>query len=570
MTRWLSATAAALVLLGSGAVAAGASPVERGRPGDGGPATVAVTPVGTYRTGTFDQSAAEIVAHDPRTQRLFVVNAARGSVDVLDIGDPANPDKRFELATAGVPAADGSAVAGGSKANSVAVRGDLVAVAVEPADKVTPGWVVFFTVDGEALNALRVGSLPDMVTFTPDGRTLLVANEGEPADDYSVDPEGTVSVIDVRRDARQLTQADVRTATFHAWDDGAKALDPKVRVFGPLTNPDRRVSENLEPEYIEVEPRGRTAYVVLQEANAMAVLDVASATFTGIWPFGYKDHLLPGNELDVSDRDGAIRIGNWPVWGMYQPDGFASYQWRGQTLLVTANEGDSRAWSGYSEEARFRAWSAGRGVCPGSRLDQWLGGANAQGVASLEALRDDARLGRLTVTTTMGLGGDGCLADVYAFGGRSFSIWTADGRQLHDSGSDFERITAERFPQFFNSNHRENRFDTRSDDKGPEPEDVAIGTVAGRTYAFIALERIGGLMIYDITDPRRVSFVDYVNNRDFSAPPGSPEAGDLGAENVVFIEAGRSPIRGVPMLAVANEVSGTTTLFRVDRVTPGR
>lgn len=565
MKRWLTAGLAGLIVLGAGAALAAPLNTPPGRPG---PVSIELSLLGSYATGIFDASAAEIVAHDPANQRLFVVNAAAGNVDVLDISDPTQPAKIFSLESAGEEAADGSVVVDGGVPNSVDVRGDLVAVAVQSEPKTDDGWVVFFTTDGTPINALRVGALPDMLTFTPDGRTLLVANEGEPADDYSVDPDGSVSIIDVSGPAAELSQANVRTATFHAWDDGQKELDPQVRVFGRTTNPERRISENLEPEYVAAED-SRTAYVVLQEANAMAVLDIRSGQFSDIWPFGFKDHLVAGNELDVSDDDDAIRIENWPVFGMYEPDGFDSYRFRGQTLLVTANEGDSREWEGYSEIRRFRAFTEDKMVCPDSRLDNWLDN-NPLGINSLGELRDNANMGRLNITTSMGLGEGGCIAEAFSFGGRSFAIWSGDGTQLYDSGSDFERTTAAQLdPENFNANHTANTGETRSDDKGPEPEGVTIGKVAGRTYAFIGLERVGGVMVYDITDPRAPYLVQYINNRDFNAEPGTPEAGDLGPEGVLFIDAADSPI-GVSVLAVANEVSGTTTLFRVDTVTPGR
>jgi hypothetical protein len=567
MKRWMIA--------GLGvALVAGSTGVVQARPDDDrsgirrpGPVTVEIAPIGTYATGVYNASAAEIVAHDPITQRMFVVNAAAATVEVIDISDPTSPDKKFDLITAEVGAADSSTVDQGGTANSVAVRGGLVAVAVEAADKTDDGWVVFFDTDGTALNAVRVGALPDMVTFTPDGRTLLVANEAEPAEDYSVDPEGSVSLIDVSGPIAAVDQDDVRTATFHAWDDGTRVLHPDVRVFGPVTNPERRISENLEPEYIVVEPRSRIAYVMLQEANAFATLDIASGEFTDIVPLGFKDHLLAGNELDVSDQDGTIRIENWPIYGIYQPDGFDTYQWRGQTLIVTANEGDSRDWPGYSEEARFRAFSGGKTICDGSRINDWLED-NPLGITTLGQLRDNTNLGRKTITTADGLGDNGCIEDIYTYGGRSFSIWTTDGTQLFDSGSDFERIIAEVNPGNFNANHTANGAEPRSDDKGPEPESVAIGKIAGRTYAFIGLERIGGVMVYDITDPRGAYFVQYVNNRDFTKAPNSGLAGDLGPEGLTFIEARNSP-NGQPLLAVANEVSGTTTLFQVNMVTPG-
>ncbi len=589
MRRSLIAGGSAALLLATSVAATAAPPtLERSGIRPPGPVQIELSVLGTYETGVFDQSAAEIVAHDPATQRLFVVNAQSGNVEVLDISDPTLPQFVDVLETADLPAADGSTVLPGSIANSVTVIDGVIAVAVEAPDRVTPGWAVFFDRDGAALNALRVGSLPDMITATPDGRTLLVANEGEPDDDFTFDPEGSVSVIDVTGPVAQLTQDDVRTADFRAWDRGDEQLHPDVRVFGPdvtgradggLQEPGR-IARNLEPEYIVADADSRTAYVMLQEANAFAVLDVATARFTDIVPLGFKDHLLPGNELDVSDRDDEIRIENWPVFGMYQPDGFDAYRWRGQTLLVTANEGDARADFGtYEEDVRFANFGRGRSqdpppVCVDDegnappRIQAFLDGNPA--IADLAELAAPGNLGRLNLSRAQGLRADGqCYEELYSFGARSFSIWTTDGRQIYDSGSEFERITAEVYPDNFNSNHRANSFETRSDDKGPEPEDVTIGRVAGRTYAFIGLERIGGVMVYDISDPRAPFFIQYLNNRNFDALPGTSDAGDLGAEGLIFIEASDSPTRR-PMLAVANEVSGTTTLFDISTVTPNQ
>ncbi|MFD6950839.1 alkaline phosphatase [Nocardiopsis sp. TSRI0078] len=542
---------------------------EQRAPREGGRDGIALSALGSHRTGSFDEAAAETVAHDPRTQRLYVVNAEAATVEVLDISDPAAPVKLFDLRTPGVVAADGSVVEEGAVANSVAVHGGVVAVAVEAADRTDDGWLVFYGTDGTALNAVRGGALPDMAAFTPEGRTLLVANEGEPSDDYAVDPEGSVSVIRVDRRPASITQDDVRTAGFGAWD-GERELPGGVRVFGPHTSTGEpgtpgRVARALEPEYISADT-AYSAHVVLQEANAFAVLDLRTAEFTDIVPFGVKDHMEPGNELDVSNRDGEVRLANWPVYGMYQPDGFDTYRWRGRTLLVTANEGDTRDWDGYSEETRFRDLVERAPLCEDSpRFADFLAG-NDLGIDTLDGLRGDAELGRLTVSAAEGLReGEDCYEDVYAFGGRSFSIFTSEGELLFDSGADFERITAETEPDFFNSNHTENSFESRSDDKGPEPEGVVLGKVAGRTYAFVGLERVSGVMVYDVTDPREPFFVQYLNNRDFSAEPGTPEAGDLGAEGLAFIRAADSPVEGVPLLAVANEVSGSTTLYRIDR-----
>nr|WP_235927138.1 choice-of-anchor I family protein [Gloeocapsopsis dulcis] len=302
---------------------------------------ISLAPIGTYETGIFDESAAEIVQYDPGTQRLFVVNANQATVDVLDISDPTNIQALDSI----------SSTAFGGIANSVTIFNGVIAIAVEDENTQLPGKAVFFDVDGNFLSSVEVGALPDMITFTPDGSKVLVANEGEPNDDYTIDPEGSVSIIDVSGGFENLTQDNVTTADFRAYNDRcAELIAAGVRIFGPNAT----VAQDLEPEYIQVSADSTTAWIALQENNALGVLDIASGEITDILPLGFKDHSLPGNGLDVSDRDGAINIANWSIYGMYQPDGFATYEVNGETYIVTANEGDARDYDGYSEEARIK------------------------------------------------------------------------------------------------------------------------------------------------------------------------------------------------------------------------
>jgi 2',3'-cyclic-nucleotide 2'-phosphodiesterase (5'-nucleotidase family) len=386
-----------------------------------------------------------------------------------------------------------------------------------------------------------------------------VANEGEPNDDFTVDPEGSVGIVSLPTALAAPTQGAVRIAGFAEFElGGSQTLDPLVRVFGPNPEADKPVSRNLEPEYIAV--TGGTAYAALQEANAVAVIDLASATVTDIWPLGYKDHGVTGYGLDASDRDpqGAptINIDTYPgLNGVYMPDSISTYEANGATYLVTANEGDSREWGDFVDAARVK--DLGKDglapVCASSALAGSLG---------------DADLGRLNIITDLGLSASGdCYEELYTFGGRSFSVWTTDGTLVFDSGDSLEKITAAANPAFFNSNHSESNAEGRSDDKGPEPENLTIGTIDGRSYAFIGLERVGGVAVYDITNPGTSTFVTYLNNRDFSESVEDggdlAAAGDLGPEGVTFIPAATSPT-GKPMLAVGNEVSGTTTLFGID------
>jgi DNA-binding beta-propeller fold protein YncE len=489
--------------------------------------------LGTYASGVYLEGGAEIVAHHPGTQTLYVTNGSTGTLDLIDVNDPTIPTLITQI--------DLSAFGGAG--TSVNVYGDMVAVAVNADTVGERGMVAFFDPAGEPLGTVEVGFLPDMVTFTPDGTKVLTANEGEPNADYSIDPEGSVSIIDVSGGVENATVTEVGFTDFNA--DGARAaeLPADVRIFGPNAT----VAQDLEPEYIAVSADSSTAYVVLQENNALAVIDIASGSVTGIVALGFKDHSVEGNGIDASDEDGAINITTWPVFGIYHPDGIALFEANGTSYLVTANEGDTRDYETYSEEARL--------------ADLTL---DAEAFPNAEELQAAENLGRLTVTTSMGdTDGDGEFEAIYVPGARSFSIWSADGALVYDSGDQFEQITAAAYPDNFNSNHEENdSFDNRSDNKGPEPEGVAIGEIDGRVYAFIGLERMSGVMVYDVTDPTAPAFVTYSNNRDFSGNAEAGTAGDLGPEGLIFISAENSPT-GTPLLVMAHEVSGTTSIFEI-------
>jgi len=930
---------------------------------DEGDRPITLTALGTYTAG--GEGSAEIVAYDASSRRLFVVNAATATVDVLNVRNPRQPSKITTIDTSrfGSP-------------NSVAVRDGLVAVAIESNPKTDPGRLALYDTRGKLLAVVRVGSLPDMVTFTPDGHHVLVANEGEPSG-YGTghtDPEGSVSIVRIPKapgQIKKLTDADVRTAAFTQFNGlEAQLRSQGIRIYGPNAT----AAQDFEPEYIAVSPDSRRAYVTLQENNAIAEIDIESATVKALRPLGFKDYstppqvaatyewkrrpsigataagqrlqlggfsglayegvaedgklkfithtdrgpngeptgirrpfLLPqfnprivrftldpadgtfeltqqislqdskgkpltgvsntgistdpnqphndevpvdlrdnvlpldplggdfegiavapdgtfwmadeyrpaiyhfsksgrlierlvpigthaaanapvpaagtagrfgtealpavlaqrrqnrgmegiaiqdgkiyafvqsplrnpatlGNSalnamknvrivefdpatratrqflyvmdnppavspddtradkigdvaampgggflvlerdddavpedpietitkkvyaasltdatdisnlgpflvdgvsksvdqmtveelaavgvqpatkklhvdlaqagyagvekveglalldsgqlalindndfgvagividnatgrftlapgyvpedvvlgmvnvpgLDASDRDERIDIQQWPVFGMYQPDAIALFKSGRNHYLITANEGDARDWPGFSEEARIGSLTLDPAAFPDATT-----------------LKKNANLGRLNVTKTLGdVDGDGDYDALYTLGGRSFAIWGLDGSLVFDSGSDFERIIAARNPEYFNASNDDRSFDSRSDNKGPEPEAVTIGNIGKRTYAFIGLERMGGIMIYDVTNATSPVFVNYVNNRDFSVDPATAAAArDLGPEGVIFIDAKDSPTRA-PLLAVANEISGTVTLYEV-------
>ena len=488
--------------------------------------------ISTYSTGVFDEGAMEIATYDAASKKVFAVNGNDGTIEVLDISNPANIQKTATI----------SLTTWGDHANSVAFHNGILAAAVEANNFNDSDKVVFFDAAGNYISDVTVGVLPDMVTFTPDGTMVLTANEGEPDDNYTEDPYGTVSIIDLSMGAASLTQSDVTTLNFTAFNSN---YDPAIRNFGPTSTPE--LARNLEPEYIAVSPASDVAFVVCQENNAMAVIDLSSKTITSLKSLGFKDWSTGNNKFDASNETSTVDIRHWPVFGMYQPDAIKTFEDNGQVYILSANEGDARDYSAYSEEERVKDITLDPTVFPNAT-----------------AIQDEDSLGRLNITTSLGdTDNDGDYDELYAYGARSFSIWDAQANLVWDSGDEFEQTLLLEYPNEFNSNNDDNTsFKSRSDDKGCEPEAIEVAEMNGHRFAFIGLERMGGVMVYDITNPMSPSFVSYYLNRNFSVDADDANAGDLGPENLVFIPDTLSP-NGKPLLLTANEVSGTLSIYEI-------
>lgn len=492
-------------------------------------------PLSTYRTGLFDEGATEIVDFDSGSSKIFFTNAKANTLTALDASKPSSLTKAFDISLSNY----------GGGVNSVSIHNGLVAVAMEALVKTDSGSVVFFDTDGKWLKSVKVGALPDMLTFSPNGKKLIIANEGEPNDAYSIDPEGSISIIDVSGGVQNAT---VKHINFQSLNSKLKELVAAgIRIFGPKAS----VAQDLEPEYVTVSADSKLAYASLQENNAMAIIDIENAKLLKIIPLGYKNHNLPGNGFDASNTSGKIDIKNHPVFGMYLPDATKTIQIAGKSYIFTANEGDARAYAGFNEEKRMGTM----------KLD-------TQAFPNASTLQSNNELGRLLSSSIMGdLDNDGDVDQLYSFGGRSFSIWDANSvEQVFDSGDHIEKLIAAKLPTYFNSNHTDNNsFKGRSDDKGPEPEAIEFATLGNDLFVLIGLERIGGIIVYEINDPKSPKFVSYFNYRNFMVDPKSPQTGDLGIEDIKFISSDKSPIKK-PLVLVGNEVSGTVSLFSINEI----
>ncbi|MCL2560163.1 MAG: choice-of-anchor I family protein [Turicibacter sp.] len=534
--------------------------------------------LGSYDNGyrSVDGGVAEIIVFNPINRMMYVVNEQELSIDMVYLGHLQSGEMHtFSLTNRiniglmgnlhGFEVADVTSV-------TVIPRLGAIAASIQSYHWMDQGTIVFMDFDGNYVTHVSAGVQPDMITTSPDGLFVMTAAEAEPrlaftdgntfgtqfgpgahninhlypdnsAWNFDYDPVGGVTVVDLRginhvSELATLSEAQVNHVGFEDWDTPAR-MD-ELRANEVIWKAGNLPSRDFEPEYIVFSADGQTAFVALQENNAIAHFDMASQSFTRIEGIGFIDHSLPGNEINLSMAH--INITNEVnVFGMPQPDGIAAIEINGVQYILTANEGDAREWdfyapglSGAANRARYHNFR--RSVVNGSPAVENI-------VNEMHYVLNERT------------------ADWFLFGSRSFSIIRAnDNEMVFDSGSDFERIVAETFPTIFNAHHRDNVFGVRSSRKGPEPESVVAMGIDGRYFAFISLERAGGLMMYEISDTSNPIFIDYLNIRDPQI--NGVDAGDLGAEGLYAITAANSPT-GTPLVLVANEVSGAVTVMEV-------
>jgi len=450
----------------------------------------------------------EISAFHPASKKGFVVGGSN-LIEVLDLADPRLPVIVDTLTVSG-------------DLQSVSVHGDLLAAAVAGATAQDSGEIVLFDLTNlSQLASYGVGALPDMVTFSPDGQYVVSACEGEPSADYTIDPEGKVAVIDL---AAGATHGVVTLVGFGG-------LDSAALVAAGLRIGRGTLASDIEPEYVTISANSRRAYVTLQENNAIATINLVTGEIVDVQPLGYKDHGQLGKGLDFLN-DGKIDIRQQPgLRGLYMPDAIGMLATGGASYLVTANEGDGRDYTAYKDEVKIKSI--------GMPLDSnfsWQ-------------FYEAAKENKVSKVGDCDLDDDGKCDVLYLYGSRSFTLWNTDGSLAWDAGDRLEQITAKIIPDQFNDDA--GAMDGRSDNKGPEPEGLALGEALGMNLLFLGMERTGGVMAWDLTTPMTPRFVDYVNPQQDEAPEG-----------LLFIKAENSPI-DTALLVVTNEASKTTAIYKI-------
>lgn len=546
------------------------------------------------------EGAAEIVDYDKTNHHIYAINSSgeNATVEILSASN-INRNALTKNSEGVVTGNTGTGVnlpkiatidltantTGDANSLAISTTSNLLAVAIAAKTTGEKGNIAFYDISGATPSFIKnvaVGYLPDMVTFSQNGKYAVVANEGEPSGDYSIDPEGSISIIEIINNvpadtATMLDFSAYNTQKSELESQGIKFANPGVSNGQPIT-----VAQDLEPEYVTITQDSTKAFVAMQENNAIAVVDLTTQSITNIFGLGFKN--WANYDIDVSNKDDANFKRYTNLYGMYQPDTIASYTVNNKHYIVTANEGDAREYiddmlsGGATEDENKTAcetkhpnghydFDDGEELCF-SYIEEYRV-KDLEDVAPLSANLntlltnngDKDGLGRLKVTQALGMNHTvNEYQNLYAFGARSFSIFDETGNLIFDSGDDFEKYTFAQHGEAFNNDEDENKGDARSDDKGPEPESVAIGEINGNTYAFIGLERMGGIFIYNINDPAQPKYEHYFINRGLVED--EVITGDLAPEGMKFVPAADSPT-GEALLIIGNEISGSVAVWEI-------
>lgn len=469
-----------------------------------------------------DGGVAEIVKYNKYNQTMYLVSGKTQSVHIVNLNNVnSNSNTTLEATKTVTLESIGINDAGDITSVDVSPDGKEIAIAIQHKDYDKNGYIARFDANGQLINIHEAGIQPDMITYSPDGSLILTANEGEPRQGYeagTVDPKGSITALDTNTNQSY----DIDFTAFDSAESRAALVADNV-----IIKKDTAPSVDFEPEYITISNDSLTAYVTLQEANSIATIDLTTKQVTRVDSLGFKDYSSGDNKVDLYKKDDAINITNTDEFlGIYMPDGISSYEVDSKTYLLTANEGDSREWGDYINE-----------------VEEKYGESES----------------KIVTLNTDDYDGFDDLSKKYLFGGRSFSIIDASTMTMvSDSNGEFEEITAKLLPEYFNCSNDDISFEDRSGKKGPEPEDIKTMIIDGKVMAFIGLERIGGVMMYDVSDPTNPAYVDYLNLRDFS----DDISGSVSPEGLCTVSAKDSPTNK-PMLIIANEVSGDVNVVEV-------
>lgn len=519
-------------------------------------AAVKVTEISSITSGDGEGSA-EIATFHAASKRVFATNGVKNTIDIFDISDVSNPKKVGSVALSPY----------GNDVTSVAAGKDVVVAVVNVADKfsatgvptTTNGKIVVFDTNGKVLSSPDVlGVLPDSVSFAPNGTTALVAIEAQPVcakddpataakedTDYTKasDPVGGVTVVDLSNPSAPV----LRFAGFDQFT--VSEMRAKGIAVSSVVN---NVSKDFEPEFVSAVDNNY-AYVTIQEANAIGKLNIQSATFESITR-AFESRVATVAR-DTSDRDSSAGPRNYRnVVGASQPDAIAGFKLGSGHYFVTANEGDAREYTCLNDDLRASALKVDT-----KRFPDW------------KTLSGNAALGRAKVNPTIGdKDGDGDIDTIHLRGSNSMTMYR-NGIAIWDSADLLDQIQTQAFGVAnINGSHSLSADKAtmnyvgqdRSDDKGAEPEGVAVGMVGDRRIAVLGLERMSALAVFDITQPGSPVFLEWLQMLPTKATPAK-DVKHWSPEGIVFVPANKSP-SGKALIITSYELSGSLSIHQME------
>lgn len=511
----------------------------------------------------IDMAAVEQSAYDVTDRIMYA--AGDNYIHIIDFGDLVRP-----AILRGIPLS--------TLANDIEMCGDYVAVAQQGFTATDIGKVAIYEKFSRATGSfnkvaeIEVGYKPDMLHFTHDCSKIVVANEGEAAESYDgssfINPEGSVSIL--KATGNPYDPYSAITLGFDYFNQFASEYEMygvRQPYKGQLTGETQTMAQNLEPEYVTFSSDERTAYVCLQENNAIAIVDLVMEEIAEIVPLGSKswNSLL----IDASDKDGGIMFKSYDIYSYYQPDSIKTININNHDYIITANEGDSFSYTFGKDE--WEEFDRGEDV----RDDGRLGNSISNDLE--DQLNSDPDLGRLQISVVDDLDSNGNIERVNFYGARGISIFDAETLSLiYDSGDEIERKMAVYYPEVFNGNTKcddagvdkpSDSFDGRSDNQGPECESLETGNLNGKTVLFVGIDRSAAIAIYSFAPGSVIPTFESIYRAGgvddtFENLLNGENLGDLDPEDLKFVPASDS-ITNTPLLFVTSTVSGTISVYEV-------
>ncbi|SES81018.1 esterase-like activity of phytase family protein [Thorsellia anophelis] len=273
---------------------------------------------------------AEIVTATPDGQYLFYTNAAKGTLHLVDVKNPASP---ISLPTLQLTDSESQKV----EPTSVAISpdGQYAFVVIRTGDdkaKASNGKLKIFDISDinniKLKDSVVVGSGPDSIDLIGEADTLraVIAIEDEETDE-----EGDATIPGVR-------PGSIDVVYLGGLYSGKALYVETIELVDALkATPQVNYPEDPQPEFVSVNHNTAQVAVTLQENNAIALLDLSNPEKATLSKVFSTLTVKRDNNADLK-KDGEIHLKE-SFEGRREAD---AVTWISDTIFAIANEGDTK------------------------------------------------------------------------------------------------------------------------------------------------------------------------------------------------------------------------------------